>query len=80
MACGVPCIAFNKGAIPEIVDSGKNGFIVNEDNVEALTAQLNACISFVGTTEYLNMKKRARADAENFDIRNMVSNLEKLYF
>lgn len=80
MACGVPCIAFNKGAIPEIIDSGKNGYIVNEDNVEALAAQLNTCISFVGTPEYIKMRRQARIDAERFDIRNMVCNLEKLYF
>lgn len=79
MACGVPCIAFHKGAIPEIINSGKNGFIVNEDNAEGLAAQLNDCISFVRTPEYIDMRKQARVDAEHFDIRNMVSSLEKLY-
>lgn len=79
MACGVPCIAFNKGAIPEIIDSGRNGFIVQSDCAEALAAQLNACVSFIGTKEYLDMKKQAREDARKFDIRNTVSDLEKLY-
>jgi len=30
MACGTPVIGFDSGAIPEIVDHGKNGFIVNK--------------------------------------------------
>lgn len=29
MACGTPVIAFNKGSMPEIIENGKNGFLVN---------------------------------------------------
>ncbi len=29
MATGTPVIAFNKGSMPEIIDSGKTGFVVN---------------------------------------------------
>ncbi len=38
MACGTPVIARGLGAIPEIVESGRNGFIVNdlEEALEAL--------------------------------------------
>ena len=39
MACGTPVVAFNKGSMPELIDSGKNGFIVSdvEEAVNALT-------------------------------------------
>lgn len=37
MACGTPVIAFNRGSIPELIESGKNGFIVSNTK-EALTA------------------------------------------
>lgn len=30
MACGTPVIAFNRGSVPEIIDPGKTGFIVND--------------------------------------------------
>ncbi len=30
MACGTPVIAFNKGSMPELIESGKNGFIVSD--------------------------------------------------
>lgn len=33
MACGTPVIAFNRGSMPELIENGKNGFLV--DNVEA---------------------------------------------
>jgi len=29
MACGTPVIAYNKGAVPGIVEDGVTGFIVN---------------------------------------------------
>ena len=30
MACGTPVIAFNRGSVPEIVDDGITGFIVED--------------------------------------------------
>ena len=29
MACGTPAIAFNKGSMPELIEHGKNGFLVS---------------------------------------------------
>src|SRR3989440_842284 len=37
MACGTPVIAFNRGSVPEIVDDGKTGFVV-EDEISAVAA------------------------------------------
>jgi glycosyltransferase involved in cell wall biosynthesis len=37
MACGTPVIAFNRGAVPEVVDEGVSGFIV-EDEISAVAA------------------------------------------
>ncbi len=37
MACGTPVIAFNRGSVPEIVDDGISGFIV-EDEAGAVAA------------------------------------------
>jgi glycosyltransferase involved in cell wall biosynthesis len=31
MACGTPVIAFNRGSIPEVIDEGVTGFIVEDD-------------------------------------------------
>jgi glycosyltransferase involved in cell wall biosynthesis len=38
MACGTPIIAFKNGSVPEVIDEGKSGFIVNtiEEGVEAV--------------------------------------------
>ncbi|MGB5847549.1 MAG: glycosyltransferase family 4 protein [Ignavibacteriaceae bacterium] len=38
MACGTPVIAFNRGSMPELIENGKNGFLVNtvDDAIEAV--------------------------------------------
>ncbi len=41
MACGTPVIAFNRGSVPEIIDEGLTGFIV-EDEISAVTAVASA--------------------------------------
>jgi glycosyltransferase involved in cell wall biosynthesis len=37
MACGTPVIAYNRGSVPEIVEDGKTGFVV-EDELSAISA------------------------------------------
>ena len=37
MACGTPVIAYNRGSVPEIIDDGLTGFIV-EDEISAVAA------------------------------------------
>jgi glycosyltransferase involved in cell wall biosynthesis len=38
MACGTPVIAYRSGAVPEVIDEGRTGFIVKglEDAIEAV--------------------------------------------
>src|SRR4029079_523057 len=38
MACGTPVIAFRQGALPQIVEDGKTGFLV--DSVAAMAAAI----------------------------------------
>lgn len=42
MACGVPIIAFNRGAMAEIIENGKNGFLVeNADKMAEAIGKIN---------------------------------------
>jgi glycosyltransferase involved in cell wall biosynthesis len=38
MACGIPVIAFNCGSVPEVIDDGESGFIVNsvDESIKAV--------------------------------------------
>ncbi|TIT25566.1 MAG: glycosyltransferase family 4 protein, partial [Mesorhizobium sp.] len=42
MACGTPSIAWNRGALPEIIDQGVTGFVVEsmDEAIEAVPALL----------------------------------------
>jgi glycosyltransferase involved in cell wall biosynthesis len=37
LSCGLPCLGFRVGGIPELIDHEKNGFILNTGDVKALT-------------------------------------------
>src|ERR1700743_1722243 len=37
MACGTPVIAYNRGSVPEVIDEGLTGFVV-EDEISAVSA------------------------------------------
>jgi glycosyltransferase involved in cell wall biosynthesis len=70
MACGTPVVAFNSGSVPEVLENGLTGYIVNSEReaVEALAGIRNL--------------DRARIRAEfdrRFTSRHMAQNYLKLY-
>ena len=79
MSEGIPCIAFEKGAIPEIIDDGMNGLIVKEVSSDALATAIEKCYRIINSDEYRKMSANASKTGEKFDIKNMVSQLECLY-
>jgi glycosyltransferase involved in cell wall biosynthesis len=62
MACGTPVIAFNRGSVPEIVEDGLTGFIV-EDQTGAIGA--------VDRLALLSREKIRRRFEERFTARRM---------
>lgn len=70
MACGTPVIAFRRGSVPEVVEDGKTGFIV--DTAEEMTAAIKK----------IHLIKRAdcrKLVEEKFTLKIMVNCYEKLY-
>lgn len=45
LACGTPVIAFPNGALPEIIEDGVNGFLVNDETEMADAIKFSATIS-----------------------------------
>jgi glycosyltransferase involved in cell wall biosynthesis len=70
MACGTPVIAFNKGSMPEIIESGKNGFIVS-DVKEAIGA-------LEKIPEIIRQDCRKIVE-QRFTVERMVDNYIKVY-
>jgi glycosyltransferase involved in cell wall biosynthesis len=70
MACGTPVIAYNNGSVPEIVEDGVTGFIV-EDEREAVAA-----LRRTGALD----RKRIRAEFERrFSARRMAADYLAIY-
>lgn len=70
MSCGVPVIAYNKGAVPEVIIQGKNGFVV--ENEEQM-------IQAVGTISSIDRASCRKIVEEQFTIDAMVSGYEAVY-
>lgn len=70
MACGCPVVAMNRGAIPEIIQNGTTGYVV--EDVEGMIA---------GVEGIANIERAAcRAHAlENFSARAMADGYEAVY-
>lgn len=70
MACGTPAIAFNKGAVPEIMVDGKTGFVVNS---------MSAMIGAVDRIDSIDPRECRRHVQNHFSITNMAYNYSELY-
>jgi glycosyltransferase involved in cell wall biosynthesis len=66
MACGTPVIAFNRGSVPEVIDHGLTGFIV-EDEAEAVAAVPRlASLSRTAVRQCFERRFTARRMAEDY--------------
>ena len=70
MACGTPTIAFRRGSVPEIIDSGVTGFVV-ESIDESLAA--------LAKVRYFNRARCRRVFEERFSASRMAADYLKTY-
>ena len=70
MACGTPVVAWRNGSVPEVIDDGVTGFVVDsvDDAVQA-----------VGRVETLNRLACRQQFETRFDARRMASDYLDLY-
>lgn len=70
MSCGTPVIGYNSGSVPEIVQHGETGFVVN--NVE----EMIDAIKRINEIDRAKVRKRAEL---YFSVEKMVTGYEKIY-
>jgi len=70
MACGTPVIAWRRGSVPEVVDDGSTGFIV--DNIDA-------AVRAVGRIREIDRRTCRRVFEERFDAARMTKQYVDVY-
>lgn len=70
-ACGTPVIAFKRGAVPELIKNGVNGYLV--DDVDEMVKRIK-------TIDEIDRKACREAVEVRFAKETMVENYEKVYY
>ncbi|PIU43016.1 MAG: hypothetical protein COS97_03325 [Candidatus Nealsonbacteria bacterium CG07_land_8_20_14_0_80_40_10] len=78
-ACGTPVVAFAKGAMPELIRDGVNGFLVKPDDIKGMVGAVQR-IYEMPEEQYQAMRRACRKHVEeNFPVEKMVDGYEKVY-
>ncbi len=79
MAYGVTVLTTSVSAIPEVINDGENGFIVNPDNPEELASKIKE-ISDLSAEERFEIAKQAQKDVQNLSsVENTMNTLFKTW-
>ena len=70
MACGTPVIAFNRGSMPELIENGQNGFLVNN---------VDEAIETVARIKEIDRASCRRHVERYFTVGRMVDGYEQVY-
>ncbi|HEX4409225.1 MAG TPA: glycosyltransferase family 4 protein [Xanthobacteraceae bacterium] len=70
MACGAPVIAFNRGSVPEIIEDGLTGFVVED---------INGAIGAVDRLGHLSRQKVRERFEQRFTARRMAQDYLAVY-
>ena len=77
MANGIPAVVTDVGGLPEVVRSGREGFVVARQNPSEMASALTRLLRDVSLRR--GMGEAARVRARDFDIRRTVDRTEDVY-
>ena len=78
MALSRPVVASKTGGVPEVVDDGENGLLVEPGNPEAIAEAIESLIKQVGKAGQLGRNGRVRV-SQNFTASTMAKKTANLY-
>lgn len=79
MAAGNICIIGKRGALPEIVDDGVDGVLINSDNSDELSSKIRVIAENTSNDKICRMRQKARVKAEQFSMEKYVDKVDSLY-
>jgi glycosyltransferase involved in cell wall biosynthesis len=78
LACGIPCITFNIGGMPDMIDHMENGFLAPPFNVKKLSGGIYTLMYDLDLYQKLSMNARAKA-VKKFNIKKQAETYLDLY-
>ena len=78
MARGIPTIATPVGGIPQVIDDGANGFLVNVDDIEALSKRLIALLENPALRETVGIASRETM-LRSFSVARSINEMIDVY-
>jgi glycosyltransferase involved in cell wall biosynthesis len=70
MACGTPVVAYRNGSVPEVIDEGVTGFIVDDDS---------GALAAIAKIDRLDRRRVRRQFEDRFTTGTMVDGYLNLY-
>ncbi len=78
LSTGLPVVTTNVGGIPEMIDSGKNGFLVEPENSRALADRILYYLEHPEDASEMGLQARRKIE-NHFDWRLIVKKVIKVY-
>ena len=78
MAAGVPVVAMRVGGVPEVVEDGVSGFLVDTGDAPGLSNAVLRLLNDADRAREMGKKSRAIA-VENYDINRVVARVEDVF-
>lgn len=77
MACGLPIVATRVGGLPEIIEDGKNGLLVEPGNPEQIAGSILQLLGDDRVREKISENNREKV--KNYDWERVIDKLEEIY-
>ena len=78
MARGIPTVATAVGGVPQVIENGVNGFLVNVDDIETLSKMLIALLESTALRETVGVASRETI-LRSFSIARSISEVIEVY-
>jgi glycosyltransferase involved in cell wall biosynthesis len=78
MSIGLPVLATRVGGVPELVDDGATGYLVEPGDVAAMSERMRQLASDAGTRTAMGRRAKDKAD-ESFTIEATLRSYEQAY-
>ncbi|MBI3582500.1 MAG: glycosyltransferase family 4 protein [Nitrospinae bacterium] len=78
LACGTPCVAYNIGGMPDMIEHQLNGYLVKPYEIDQFAEGIDWVISEPDRMKMLSRRAREKA-VEEFEIEHIVNQYLELY-